>query len=164
MRNLLEMIYEHQLLRSKERHLDIPLDDAERVKLLGLERLLMGERPDQRQRKFVRVRLPMDVQFTRPAGFETGKLRDLGGGGFQIATSRPPEPGTRIIVRVEDARRGIEYVFPCLVAWRSPRGPGRMGVKLDGVPSSGPLFGEEASDVWRRSMTLGDDRGEPLVA
>ena len=30
-RNLLEMIYEYQLLSSKEWHLDIPLDDDERV-------------------------------------------------------------------------------------------------------------------------------------
>src|SRR5690606_1670035 len=36
MRNLLEMIYEYQLLRSKERNLSIALEDGERVRLIGL--------------------------------------------------------------------------------------------------------------------------------
>ncbi len=167
MRNLLEMIYEHQLLRSKERNLAIPLDAGERVRLMGLERLLKGERPDAAARRFVRVRLPMEAQFTRPGGFGSGEIRDLGGGGFCVETRRPPDVGTRLILRVEDARRGLEYVFPCVVAWRARAGRWRMGLALDGVPSQAPLFGDESSDVWRRGMPLGaagDDSDETLVA
>ncbi len=163
MRNLLEMIYEHQLLRSKEHHLDIPLDDAERVRLLGLRRLLQGEVPDPRQREFARARLSMPVQFTRPGGFEAGEIRDLGGGGFMILSRRSQEVGTRIIVRIEDARTGTEYVFPCAVRWRSRRGPGRMGVALDGVPNRSELF-EESSGVWRRSISFGEQPADPMVA
>lgn len=164
MRNLLEMIYEYQLLRSKERNLDIALDDAERVRAMGLARLLQGERPDGGNRRFARVRLAMDVQFTRPGGFGVGEIRDLSGGGFCIATAKTPQVGTRLIVRVEDAGRGTEYVFPCVVVWRASRGPGRMGVRLDGVPHQAPIFGEESSDIWRKSITLGDDKDETLVA
>lgn len=164
MRNLLEMIYEYQRLRSKERNLEIPLEPAERAREMGLARLLQGERPDLRQRRFVRVRLPMDVQFTRPGGFESGEIQDLSGGGFRIATPRPPEAGTRLVVRVEDNRCGLEYVFPCVVVWRATVGPGRMGVAFDGVPNRAPLFGDEQSDVWRRTMVLGDAKDETLVA
>ena len=121
MRNLLEMVYEHQLLRSKEQDLDITLDDSERVRLMGLHRLLQGETPDTRQRKFARVRMSIPVQFTRPGGFESGEIRDIGGGGFMILTSRAHDVGTRIIIRIEDPRTGSEYVFPCVVRWRARR-------------------------------------------
>jgi hypothetical protein len=114
MRNLLEMIYEHQLLRSKEDHLQIRLDDGERVRLLGLRRLLQGEAVDPRTRRsFMRVKLPMAVQFTLPGGFGSGEIRDLSAGGFCVATPHPPVIGTRIIVRVADPLGGSEYVFPC---------------------------------------------------
>lgn len=163
MRNLLEMIYEHQLLRSKERDLDIVLDDAEKVRRMGLHRLLQGETPDTRNREFARVRMSLPVQFTRPGGFESGEIRDLSGGGFLILTAKSQEPGTRIIVRVEDPRAGCEYVFPCVVKWRARRGPGRMGVALDGVPNRSDLF-EESTGVWRKSLRLGEDPADPMVA
>ena len=163
MRNLLEMIYEHQLLRSKERDLDIALDPAERVRMMGLHRLLQGETPDPRNRTYARVRMTIPVQFTRPGGFESGEIRDLGGGGFLILTPKPQDVGTRIIVRIEDPQVGCEYVFPCVVRWRAKRGPGRMGVALDGVPSRSDLY-EESTGVWRKSLSLGEDPADPMVA
>lgn len=162
MRNLLEMIYEYQLLRSKERNLDINLDDGEWVRLMGLRRLLQGETPDIRLRDFARVRIPISCQFTRPGGFEAGEIRDLSGGGFQIATPRAPDVGTRVIVRLEDG--ATEYVFPCIVRWVSTRGPGRMGVELDGVPHRSDFFEAESTGVWRRSISFGDAPAEPMVA
>ena len=163
MRNLLDMIYEYELLRSKEQDLDIDLDDAERVRFMGLLRLLSGERPDARNRRFIRVRVPFRVQFTRPGGFETGEVRNLGGGGFCIATRRPPEVGTSVIVRLADPVEGIEYVFPCLVVWRSTNSPGQMGVRLDGVPHKNPMV-EEDTGVWRRTLRFGAMLAKPLVA
>lgn len=164
MRNLLEMIFEYQLLRTREEKLDIRLDEGERVRRMGLFRLLQGEVPDTRQRRFQRVQLAMPVQFTRPGGFETGEIRNLSGGGFCIATPRPPEPGTRLVVRVAEPSCGSEYVFPCRVVWRAERGPGRMGVQIDGVPHCAEFFGDETTGVWRRSVRFGGDRDEPLVA
>jgi hypothetical protein len=164
MRNLLEMIYEYQLLSSKERHLAIELDDGERVRLIGLHRLLQGERVDPASRReLTRVKLPMPVQFTMPGGFEGGEVRDLSGGGFCIATPHPPPERTRIIMRVADPLGGSEYVFPCRVVWRSRRGPGRMGVEVDGVPHRAPFLHEDTG-VWRRSVRFGDVRGDPMVA
>lgn len=164
MRNLLEMIYEYQLLESKERKLDIDLDPAERVRHMGLRRLLQGERPDHPNRRFTRINVPMPVQFTRPGGFETGEIRDLSGGGFCIATPRPPEPSTRLVVRVADPANGTEYVFPCRVVWRREDGERLMGVQIDGVPHASDFFGDETTGVWRRSLHFGNGRDEPLVA
>ena len=169
MRNLLEMIYEYQLLRSKEDKLDIELDASERVRLVGLHRLLQGEVPDTRLRRLARVAVPFPVQFTRPGGFETGEIRNLSGGGFCVATPRPPEAGTQIIMRVAEPSLGVEYVFPCRVVWCQRVGPGRMGVVIDGVPNRAEIFGDESTGVWRRSVSFaatiaGSERGEPLVA
>ncbi len=164
MRNLLEMIYEYQLLRSKERNLSIELDDAERVRLMGLHRLLQGETIDPTSRReLVRVKLPMAVQFTLPGGFEGGEIRDVSGGGFCIATASPPAPGAHVIVRVADPLSGSEYVFPCRVVWRAERGPGRMGVEIDGVPHRSAFLSEDTG-VWKRTLRFGDARGEPMVA
>lgn len=168
MRDLLSMIYEYQRLSGKERNLDIELDASERVRQMGLARLLEGEQPDERNRRFARVSLAMPVQFTRPGGFEAGEIRNLGGGGFCIATPRPPEVDTRLVVRVEDTSDAVEYVFPCRVVWRSSFGPGRMGVVVDGVPHRSELFSDESTGVWRRSVQFGAQlvaaRREPLVA
>ncbi|HJL19810.1 MAG TPA: PilZ domain-containing protein [Sandaracinaceae bacterium LLY-WYZ-13_1] len=164
MRSLIDMIYEYQLLSGKERKLDIALDDDERVRRMGLFRLLQGEVPDTRNRRFARAQLRMSVQFTRPGGFESGETRDLSGGGFCIATPKPPEPGTRLVVRVAEPAAGTEYVFPCRVVWRTRRGPARMGVEIDGVPHCADFFGDETTGVWRRSVRFGGDRDEPLVA
>jgi len=162
-RDLLDMIYEYQRLRSREQQLDIPLDDAERVRKMGLHRLLQGEAADLQQREFARVGVPMSVQFTRPGGFESGEIRNLGGGGFMIQTKAPQPIGTQVIIRVVSPRAAMEYVFPCVVRWRSQRGPGRMGVEIDGVPSKADLY-DDTSAVWRRSITLGDAPSDPMVA
>jgi len=157
------MIYEYQRLRSREQQLDIPLDDAERVRLMGLHRLLQGETQDLGQREFARVGIPMPVQFTRPGGFESGEIRNLGGGGFMILTTAPQAVGTQVILRVVSPRAAMEYVFPCVVRWRSRRGPPKMGVQIDGVPNKADLY-EDTSAVWRRSITLGDAPSDPMVA
>jgi hypothetical protein len=145
-RDLLQMIFERQLLRGKE-DLDVPLEPDERVRLRGLERLLAGSGPAPSQRRFVRVAWRMDVRFTRPGGFGAGEIEDLSAGGARVRCPRPPAPGTRLVVWLEDPARGLEYVFPCAVVWRGPRGraAGVMGVRFDGVPSCGPTFGEEIS-------------------
>lgn len=164
MRNLLQMIYEHQLLKGKERYLAIELDAADRVRMMGLHRLLQGEQRDTRLREFARAKVPMTVQFTRPGGFEVGEIRDMSGGGFCIATPRPPEVGTRVIVRIAESTQRCEYVFPCVLTWRAKSGPGRMGVALDGVPRRAAMVGDEGTVVWRRTLRFGAMLSKPMLA
>ena len=158
MKNLFEMIYEYQLLRGKQDHLDVPLDETETARLVGLEQLLSGDNTASAGRRGMsRVIIPTRVLFTTAGGFETGEVKNLSGSGLAIATRRPPEQGTRIVVRVEDAKSAIEYLFPCRVAWRRIAANIGMGVAFDGVPTRSALFGDdEASGVWQRSMRLGD--------
>lgn len=158
MKNLFEMIYEYQLLRGKQDHLDVPLDEVESARLVGLEQLLSGDTGGTPGRRTMsRVIAPTRVLFTTPGGFETGDVKNLSGSGLAISTRRPPEPGTRLIVRVEDQATAVEYFFPCRVAWRRLNTNVGMGVAFDGVPTRSAVFGDdEGSGVWQRSMRLGD--------
>ncbi len=153
MKNLFEMIYEYQLLRGKQDHLDVPLDEEERARLIALSRLLTGEMEGGR-RTMPRAPVPARVVFTMPGGFESGEIKNLSGSGLAIATARPPAQGTRLVVRVEDG--GVEYLFPCRVVWRRLAANVGMGAIFDGVPTRAVLFGnDETTGVWRRSMQIG---------
>lgn len=153
--DLVEMIYEFQLLRSKSETLGIPLTDEERGRLIGLGRLLdSSSSPDPFGRAFARLDARGPVQFTAPPGFGLGQLADLGGGGLCIATSRPLVPETRTVVRLVDPTGGREFVFPCRIAWRHEGRDSCMGLAFDGVPLR-LAFGLPRGGEWRRSFHLG---------
>jgi hypothetical protein len=163
MRNLLEMIYEFQLLRAKKEHLDVPLDDDERARLLGLGQLLTND-GDRGARAMPRMPFPTQVSFTQPGGFESGDVKNLSGKGLAIATARPPLVGTRVLLRLVDEQAGREYFFPCRVVWsrRSPL-PG-MGVAFDGVPTKSEYVESEDTGVWKRTFVIGDPRKDVQAA
>jgi len=160
MTNLLEIVYEYQLLHHKERSLDVPLDESERARQLGLGRLLKGEYMGSGSRSEVRrSTAPLPAQFTVPGGFGSGEIRNLSAHGAAIVTARPPKRGTRTILRVADPTAGFEYVFPATVVWS---GHGIIGVVFDGTPNRTPFLAP-SPDSWR-GMRLGPSRSNPLVA
>lgn len=165
MRNFFDLIYEYQLLRGKQDHLEVPLDESERARLVGLAQMLLGELSgDSGKRGMPRVPVPTHVEFTQPGGFESGEIRNASGSGLAIATRRPPIEGTRIVVRVEDTAHALEYFFPCRVIWRRLAGSPGMGLTFDGVPTRTSLFADEDTGVWRRRLRLGDGRRDVQAA
>lgn len=163
MRNVLEIIFEYQLLRAKQDHLEVPLDDDERARLLGLGQLLAGD-GDKGLRAMPRLPYPGNVSFTLPGGFEAGEVKNLSGKGLAIATARPPAIGTRVIVRMVDPGSSAEYFFPCRVVWsrKSPL-PG-MGLQFDGVPTKSVYEGGDDTGAWKRSFHIGDPRKDVQAA
>lgn len=162
-RNVLEMIFEYQLLRAKQDRLEVPLDDDERARLSGLSQLLAGE-GSHGARAMPRLPFPKGVSFTLPGGFETGEVKNLSGKGVAIATARPPAIGARVIVRFVDEAGGCEYFFPCRVVWsRKSNQPG-MGLVFDGVPTRSDYVSEEETGVWRRALRIGDPPRDANVA
>lgn len=165
MRNFFELVYEYQLLKGKQDHLDVPLDETERARLVGLAQMLMGDGgPDGGRRGMPRVPAPSRVEFTQPGGFETGEIKNASGSGLAIATRRPPGIGTRVVVRVEDARHALEYFFPCRVAWRRLGANAGMGVAFDGIPTRSSHFDHADTGVWRRTMRLGEGPNDVQAA
>jgi hypothetical protein len=160
MMSLLDVVYEYQLLRAKMETLDIPLDDGERARLVGLASLLRGEDLEGPGVNMPRVAGPMPVQFTVPGGFAAGEIRAVGGEGFAVGTTRPPAVGMRTIVRVAEPRAGHEYVFPCRIVWTN--GP-MMGLAFDGVPTRTAHVPPSLAS-WRSGMRFGGRRIVPQVA
>ena len=164
MNEFFEMIYEYRLLLAKEEKLAIALDDEERARLTGLERLLSGDAPDRDPRRGMpRVPAPVGVQFTLAGGFGAGQLLNVSGGGFAIATRALGPVGARTIVRLSLPATGIEYVFPCRIIWVHVDAQSGMGVAFDGVPSRTLVRGR-SSGTWTMPIQFGARRTTPIAA
>lgn len=162
-RNVLEMIFEYQLLQAKQHRLEVPLDEDERARLSGLAQLLSGE-GSHGARAMPRLPFPKVVSFTLPGGFESGEVKNLSGKGVAISTARPPAVGARVIVRFVDEAGGCEYFFPCRVVWsRTASLPG-MGLVFDGVPTRSDYVSDEDTGVWSRALRIGDPPRDANVA
>ncbi|MBK8171649.1 MAG: PilZ domain-containing protein [Sandaracinaceae bacterium] len=167
MTELLELIYEYRLLRAKEEHLQIALEEEERARIRGIESLLMGEtrrasaRADSR-RAMPRLLFPRAIQFTMPGSFGAGEIANLSGGGAAITTNEVLRKGDRTILRVAVPETGMEYVFPCTVVWTSGSAEANVGIAFTGVPSQTQIA-RRPSQTFRRP-TLCPPTRRPLAA
>jgi hypothetical protein len=152
--NLLDVVYEFQSLLHKQRSLDIPLDEAEKARLVGLDLLLRGDHAEM-----TTLLHPIPAQFTRPGGFGAGEIRSINANGMALVTSHPSLVGTRTIVRIADPLRGVEYVFPGQIVWVDGN---VMGVGFDGMPTAAPFLLPTRTG-WRRDVRFGGP-DETLVA
>lgn len=158
MDDVFSLLFEYRLLVGKEQ-VGVPLEDAERTRLIAAVRLLSGEVPRRDRRAMPRVHSPVRAQFTLPGGFGDGEVLNVSGGGMAIATRHLVDVGTRCIVRV--AREASEYVFPCRVVWSATDPTAGMGVAFDGLPSRTML---RPSGVWQLSLRFGPRDKEPIAA
>lgn len=158
MDDVFALLFDYRLLIGKEQ-VGVPLDDAERARLMAVARLLSGEVPRRDRRAMPRLEAPVRAQYTLPGGFGEGDVVNVSGGGMALATRQLVEVGTRCIVRV--ARDTVEYVFPCRVVWCATDPTAGMGVAFDGLPSHTVL---RPSGVWQLSLRLGPGSKEPIAA
>ena len=135
MLDMIELIFEFQLLSGKRDLLGIPLTEEERGRVFGLGLLLdvPGEGASARA-PLVRHDGRSPVQYTTPNGFGVGHAREIGGTGMTVSTRKPLGPGQRTVVRIADPTGGREFVFPCKVVWSRPGPEPAMGLAFDGVP------------------------------
>jgi len=163
MTDLLDMVYEYRLLLAKAEQLQIPLDDGEMARLVGLARLLEGEAPSKEaRRRMPRLPFPSAVQFTIPGGFAIGEVRNVSGGGLSVVTRARVDEHARTIVRVTRPSEGVEYVFPCRVAWRATDGRPMVGLAFDGVPSL-TSYVAAPRGAWSEDLHFGS-RGAAMTA
>lgn len=98
----------------------------------------------------------MPVQITAPGGFESARLLALSRDGMRLHLSHPLPVGTTTIVRVIAPKNGLEYTFPCKVAWADSE---RIGLAFDGAPGRTPLS-KALAVGWRRPLDLRTGWGE----
>jgi hypothetical protein len=98
----------------------------------------------------------MPVQITAPGGFESARLLAISRDGMRLHLAHPLPVGASTIVRVIAPKSGLEYTFPCKVAWADKE---RIGLAFDGAPGRIPL--SKALLVgWRRPLDLRTGWGE----
>ncbi len=165
MLDMIELIFEFQLLSGKRDLLGIPLTDEERGRVYGLGLLLdVASEGSGTQAPLVRPDIKSPVQFTTPQGFGVGYVRELGGMGLTIVTRKPLGPGQRTVVRLADPTGGREFVFPCKVVWSRPGPDPAMGLAFDGVPMR-MSFRVPPPGEWSLGLRLGLGRNHsPLVS
>lgn len=165
MLDMIELIFEFQLLSGKRDLLGIPLTDEERGRVYGLGLLLdVAAEGTGNQAPLTRPDIKSPAQFTTPQGFGVGHVRELGGMGLTIVTRKPLGPGQRTVVRLADPTGGREFVFPCKVVWSRPGPDPAMGLAFDGVPMR-MSFRVPPPGEWSLGMRLGLGRpSSPLVS
>lgn len=129
---------------------------ADRARFLALSRLLpgTGEPPARSDDDAQDDGLP--VQITAPNGFESARLLAVSRDGMRLYATHPLPVDSHTVVRVIVPRSGLEYTFPCKVAWSDESS---MGVWFDGTPGKTPL--SKALLVgWRRPLDLRTGWGE----
>lgn len=151
--NLLDIVYEHQALLHRKQSMDIPLDESENARLLGLDRLLKGEYLGVARPTLATMLHPIPAQFTRSGGFGAGEIRSVSSNGMAVVTAHPCDVGQRTIVRIADPLAGVEYVFPGKVIWVHDN---VMGVGFDGLPTKAPFLLPTRSG-WRRGVRFGGE-------
>lgn len=159
MLDMIELVYEFQLLSGKRDVLGIPLTDEERGRLFGLG-LILDVPADGTAAATVRHDIRGPVQFTTPHGFGVGHVRDLGGSGMTVITRKPLTPGHRTVVRLADPTGGREFVFPCKVIWSRVSGDAAMALAFDGVPMR-MSFRVPSTGEWSVGIRLGAGPGRP---
>ncbi len=150
MAEFLDLLFEYRLLRSKEEHLQILLDDHEVTRIHGIENMLRGKAPTgDARRAMPRLLCPRPVQFTMPGRFGAGEIANVSAGGAAITTNESLRVGDRTILRIAAPETGIEYVYPCRVVWTSATRGGSVGLAFDGVPSHTQIA-KRPSQAFRR--------------
>ncbi len=158
--DVIELIYDYQLLCSKRDALGIELSDDERGRVMGLGRLLEDRvSSGPARRSWARVELHGPVQFTTVGGFGVADLRDIGGGGLAVTTRKPLPFGARTVIRFVDYSAGREFIFPCRVVWSQQSAALQMGLAFDGVPLR-TQFRVPPAGEWRQGLFLGEAEPE----
>ena len=156
MQDLLELIHDYRALRAEDAYHG--LADKDRARMLGLGKLLGDQAPWERGAPTQRP-VAYPVRYTIGAGFARGEVRRLNGEGVSVLASRPPPVGARTLLRIDDPRGDVAYVFPTRVLWRRPGRVGGFGLIYDGAPERSAAA--PTRRMWRTSLRR---RRDPLVA
>ncbi len=109
-------------LKARHATLGLPLSGPEQLELLSLMQLVTGDFKMPAQLIGEGTILPVEVRYVCAAA-------------MVIAGAKSMAPGERVIIRTADAVSGVEFAFPCSVAWVHEGTPCIMAVVVDGIPT-----------------------------
>lgn len=166
MDELIEMLHDYVQLKvqltTRTKGADgLPLSQEEKGRLMALARMLPGDGAAPGPDSDDGEQDGIPVQLTAPGGFETARLIAVSRDGMRLHLVHPIAAGTTTVVRVIAPSVGVEFAFPCRVAWCDADA---MGLDFDGAPSKTPL--SQALGIgWNRPLDLRTGWGRrPVVA
>jgi hypothetical protein len=131
-------------LRARHDAVGAPLSGRERLELLALMQLVVGDFRMPEAGTCARPTNALPAQVIGEGTVLSVELRHVCAAALLVASARSMALGERVIVRTTDALTGIEYTLPCSVAWAFHSTPCIMALVVDGVPARTELAAKPA--------------------
>lgn len=162
MDELIEMLHDYVELTTRAKGADgLSLNRQEKGRLVALSQMLPGDGGAPGQDADDNDEDGIPVQLTAPGGFETARLIAVSRDGMRLHLVHPIAAGTTTIVRVIAPSVGVEFAFPCRVAWCAADS---MGLLFDGASTKTPLA-QALGIGWQRPLDFRTGWGRrPVVA
>lgn len=149
MRELMDLLVDWLSLATRASR-GAALTPEERARWMALRQLLPGNGTAPPAKSDEEDDDGQVVQLTASDAVVPGRLMSASRDGFRVRTARPLKVGQRTVVRLLVIRAGVEYTFPCVVAWADERA---MGLRFDGLAERASLRGAHRVS-WNRPLDL----------
>ncbi len=122
-------------LKARHATLGLPLSGPEQLELLSLMQLVTGDFKMPEPGTCARPSNAVPAQLIGEGTILPVEVRYVCAAAMVIAGAKSMAPGERVIIRTADAVSGVEFAFPCSVAWVHEGTPCIMAVVVDGIPT-----------------------------
>ena len=128
-------------LKARHATLGQPLSSNEQLELLSLMQLVTSDFHMPEPGTCARPANALPAQLIGEGTILPVEVRHVCAAAMLVASARSMTPGERVIIRTADAVSGVEYAFPCNVAWVYDASPCIMALVVDGVPIRSEMTG-----------------------
>lgn len=132
----------------------------EQIELLSLMQLVTSDLEVPAVGNYERPKSAIPAQMIGDGTILVVELRSVGAGALLVSCAGMVPAGSQVILRVTDAVSGVEYAFPCRVAWVYRGAPTILALCVDGVPTRRVFVGMAAPTL---SMPLALGKHARLV-
>lgn len=122
-------------LKARHATLGQPLAPNEQVELLSLMQLVTSDFHMPEPGTCARPANALPAQLIGEGTILPVEVRYVCAAAMLVASAKPMSPAERVIVRTADAVSGVEYAFPCNVAWVYDASPCILALVVDGIPT-----------------------------
>jgi hypothetical protein len=126
-------------LKMRHTSLGEPLSKREQLELLSLMQLVTGDFKMPEPGTCSRPANALPAQLIGEGVIVSVEVRYVCAAALLVASARSMSAGARVVVRTADAISGVEYTFPCSVAWVHDATPLVMALVVDGIPRRSEL-------------------------
>jgi hypothetical protein len=121
-------------LKARHATLGQPLGPSEQLELLSLMQLVTSDFKMPEPGSCARPSNAIPAQLIGEGAILRVEVRYVCAAAMLVASARTMSPDERVVIRTADAVSGIEFAFPCNVAWVYDGSPCILALVVDGIP------------------------------